>query len=161
MPRTEGYYTAVYVCVCVSVHPPNKPLKRRRGTKRTLLSPASLLPSSMIIQLYDENYLSNHKTPPIVSCSPSLFSIYVIYFPLNRHSSCALFFFSPLGSSIPTEPAVVPKKVCSQNERLTLIHVLFICKKLIVAFFVFTFWDLPSRLWPSTHSRLLKAGTYP
>ncbi len=51
--------------------------------------------------------------------------------------------FSPLGSSIPTEPAVVPKKVCSQIERLTLIHVLFICKNLIVAFFVFTFWDLP------------------
>ncbi len=89
----QGRKVIIRLCMCVSVHPPNKPLKRRRGTKRIPLSPASLLPSSMIIQLYDENYLSNHKTPPIVSSSLSLFSICVIYFPLNRHSSCALFFF--------------------------------------------------------------------
>jgi hypothetical protein len=94
-----------------------------------------------------------------------LFAIVVLHlcylFSLKPPLIVRFILFSPLGSSIPTEPAVVPKKVCSQNERLTLIHVLFICKKLIVAFFVFTIWDLPSRLWPSTHSRLLKAGTYP
>lgn len=49
-------------------------------------------------------------------------------------------FFLPSGSSIPTEPTIVPKKVCRQNEKLSLIHVLFICKKrkkkkLIVTFF--------------------------
>ena len=153
MPRTAGYNTAVYVCV----HPPNKPLEKKKGTKRTLsqlLSSPKLDDNSAL----DENYLSSHKTPPIVLSA--IVVLHLCYLFSLKPPLIVRSFLLPSGSSIPTEPAVVPKKVCSHNQTLTLFHVLFTCKTNRRILFFSFFSSMLSRLWPSTPSRLSKAVTY-
>ncbi len=91
----------------------------------------------MIIQLMMKITSQAIRHPPS-SSSLSLFSIFVIYFPLNRHSSCALFFtirfFHSDGTCRRTQEGMQSQPAKNDPSSLSCLFA-----KLIVAFFLCSF----------------------
>ena len=88
----------------------------------------------MIIQLLMKITSPAIRHPP--SSSPlSLFSIFVIYFPLNRHSSCALFFYHQV-LLYRQNPPSYPRRYAVTTKHWPFFMSCLLAK-LIVAFFSF------------------------